>query len=460
MTPEEREQLDRIERRTTIAIVLSVVAIVLSIGRIAWGVTADDFAAAEKDRQQFGQAAGYVYYVSTASYPKELRDEATAALRFVVAMSSRQQVAEQCIPVQLTETLHRLDLQSLEWDWQEWHRVIGPYPYTAELPPSSITKQPRPLVIEAGWLIVQLSDASVSDAHYRLLYGNAKITRDQFLDFWSVNKKATSAFGIVVESKAANGPSVTGIRQIENYPTAERGSVWGTRDSAIIDAASDPLEHLEGDFKHDAEEWLVAHPKLSAATGQRGFLLAALLANADGSRVDSADPSVVTDHARFRGRADIRNYGSCVACHAGGLNPPSNNRVRDLIAAGVTIYAKKGIDAKIEAFHLSDTGTQLRRDNEDFQAGVLMVNGLTGEANATAFRMAVEFYDRPVNLGQAAVEVGCDLQTLRLALGYASNQQYRLPARLAALAHVEAMPRSAWEENFRTTQQIVEEFQR
>jgi hypothetical protein len=460
MTPNQ-EQLDRIERRTTIAVVIAVISLVLSVYRIAWGVTSDEIAAADSDRQRF-PAPGYIYYASTSAYPEDLRDEATAALRLVVAVSSRQQIAELSIPVQLSPTLHRIDLQQLEWDWREWHRVLAGYPYAVGATVSPVTGKPLPLVVDAGWLIVQLSDTTVSDAHYRLLYGDAKINRDKFLAFWKVNRAARSAFGIVTKSTAPNGPSVAGIRQIENYPTAERGSAWGTRDSAVIDATSDPLEHLEGDFKHDAEEWLVASPKLSSATGQRGFLLAALLADGDGNRVDEAAPSVVTDHLRFRGQAAIRNFGSCIGCHAAGLNPPSNNRVRDLIVAGVTIYAKKGIDAKIEAFHLSDTGTQLKRDNEDVAIGVAIVTGLTCEEAGDAYRLAVDFYDRDVTLEQAAVETGCETETLKLAIAYASNQKtYTLGARLSALAHGEAMRRSSWEGvNFTTAQQAVEAFER
>jgi hypothetical protein len=459
MTPEERQQLTRIERKTNAALA-GVVLTLLIVLALSYRVFASDLDVARADREQFPVASrGLIYYASTAAYPAELQAEAVAALRFTVAMSSRQTIAERCVPVAVSATCFRLSLAELQWDWREWHRVLASYPYAVSATVSPITKQPLPLIVDAGWLIVQLSDASVSDAHYRLLYADAKIDRNKFLEFWGVNRQARSSFGIITESTAANGPSVAGLRQIDNYPTNERGSAWGTRDSAVIDAKSDPLEHLEGDFKHDAEEWLVAHPKLSSATGARGFLLAAILSDSKGVRVDSADNAVVTDHLGFRQRADIRTYGSCVGCHASGLNPPSNNRVRDLLVSGVAIYAKKPINEKIEAFHLSDSGLQLRRDNEDYSAGVLMVTGLTGPECATSFRVSVDFYDRSVNLGQAARELGCEVLTLQHVLALASNRGYPLPARLAALAHAEAMPRSAWEgSNYRTAQFVLENF--
>lgn len=444
MTPAERRQLDRIERKTNYALVGVALAILLGVANVVFG--AGDLAAAQADQAKLPrEAVPFTYYVSTSGYPVDLQDDARVALFYAVAMSSRQQIAERCVPQRVTETLYRLDLIQLQWDVTEWFHVIKDYPYDTGRTANPVAAGSfLPLVVDAGWLVVRLADTTESDAHYRLLYGDAKITRDQFLAFWGVNRKARSSFGIITRSENPIGPSVAGIRQIDNYPTNERGSAWGTRDSAKIDDESDPLQHLDGKFKHDAEEWLVAHPKVSVR-GERGFLLAALLSNGVGERQEEAPPSIVTDKLGFRGQHAIRNWGSCVGCHAAGINPPSNNRVKDVIVSGIEIYAKKGVQEAIEQFHLSDSGVQITRDNEDFQAGVLMVTGIDGEKFASAFRAAVAHYDKPVDLAQASREVGEPVASLKVTLALANFQGYDLGARGASLVANDPVPRSAWE---------------
>lgn len=393
--------------------------------------------AALADRAQYPAAEwGYLYYLSTSHLDGELRSKTEAALAFTVASSSQQQIAEKATPVKVADGLYRLDLRDLQWDWRQWHRVVASYPYAHGLQ----------LVYRGDWLVTQLGDTTGSDAYYRLLYGREKLTRGDFLKTWGVNNDVTYHFGVIVRSQAALGPSVAGIRLVENRPTNTRGSAWGTRDSAKIDERSDPLEHLDNRFRHDAEEHIVAMPKQSLTTGERGALMAFLLSDAKGVRQEEAPPKIVTDHLRFRNQAAIRNFGSCVGCHASGYLDPGVSELRTYITSGADVYATpKKLQEQIERFHLSDAGKQLRRDNEDFQAGVKMVNGLDGEANAEAFRGVFEFYDADLSLSTAAAELYTTPEEFRLALAWSNNLGYSLGARLSALPHGGTISRAAWE---------------
>ena len=414
-----------------------------------------DLDAALADRARYPALEhGYLYYVSTSHLAGEQRAKCDATLAFVVASSSPQQIIEKATPSEVQAGLYRLDLRDLKWDWRQWHKVLAKYPYNRR--PDQL-----PLVIRADWLVLQLVDTTQSNAYYTLLYGRDDLTRDDFLKAWGVNNDRSNHFGIITKSTAASGPAVSGIRLIENRPTTTRGSAWGTRDSATIDAKSDPLEHLDNAFAHQAEEWLVAMPKQSLTTGRRGSLLAAWLNDAKGKRQEEAPPSIVTDHLGFRGQRAIRNWGSCVGCHATGINDPGVSELRSYIAAGVDIYATpKKLQEQIELFHLSDAGKQIARDNEDFAAGVAMCNGLSGEANAEAFAGTIEGYDRDVTLEVAAAELYTTPAELRLALAWASQSGLRLGARLSGLAHDRPLSRAAWEDHWYAAYTAVQMWER
>lgn len=413
---------------------------------LALGILPADLAAARDDRAQFAQAEwGLCFYLSTSHLAGESRAKCEAALPFVVASCSRQPIVERCTPTQVADGLYRIRLDDLSWDWRQWHQVVAGYPYAT-------TPGKLQLVYRADWLITTLADTTHSDAYYRLLYGDAAIDRDKFLAFHGVSKKAEHHFGVIVKSQHPLGPAVSGLRLVENRDTDQRGSAWGTRDSAKITAKSDPLEHLAGDFVHEAEEWIVSMPKISLATGRRGSVQGYLLASNKGARQEEAPPAIVTDHLGFRGQKAIRNWGSCVGCHAQGLLDPGVSELRTLIAgneAGVDVYAyPKQLAEQIERFHLSDTGLQIKRDNEDYAAGLAMINGLDGATNAECFRAAIDDYDAAVDLAKAAAETYTTPAELRLAIANYNQQGARVSARLAALADGQAMPRTRWEEEW------------
>jgi hypothetical protein len=381
--------------------------------------------------------AGYVIYFSTSHLEGEQRAKCEAAMAFTVASASRQQIVERCTPERIGDTLYRLDLRDAGWDWRQWFHVAKGYPYYGG----------KAYVYRADWLVVQLGDTTQSDAYYRLLYGRDKVDLADFLKVWGVNNDATYHFGVVTQSKHPLGPAVAGVRLVENRPTNTRGSAWGTRDSAVIDGKSDPLQHLDNSFKHDASEWLVAMPKQSLTTGERGALMAYFLADGKGNRQEEAPPAIVTDHLGFRGQHAIRNVGSCVGCHATGYLPPGVSELRSYIAKGVDVYATpKALQEQIERFHLSDSAKQLARDNEDFIAGVRMTSGLDGEANAEAFRATFAYYDADLSLAVAASELHATPDDLRLALAYASNGGVKLGVRLAGLPHEGTISRRTWEQ--------------
>lgn len=392
----------------------------------------------------------FTYYVSYSSVlAGSDRAELVAASRLMIASTSRQVVLERSAPVPVTETLARIDLRDLRWDSGAWLRLLERYPY--DRPAHAF-----PLVVRADWLMVQLADANESPAYYELLLGTAPKTRDEWLAALNVDKDADPLlrFGLIEED---SGVARSKIRWLESFPTLN-GYAWGTRDSVEITPENDPLEHPDGQFDHDGEEWIVGIPKVSLASRERGVLQVYLLSNGQGQRVDKAPVDLVEDSTRFRTNAEIRNPGSCIQCHGAGLNPASENGLENFVLAGPQLFAL-GRDkmAEIEAFHLGRIA--LDKDNDGFGAIVLALTGLDGEKTAAAFRRAVERFDDPLELSDVARELGVAPETAKNAIANQTAQGKPLAARVAGLAYGRTITREAFEERYAELRSYCDEWE-
>jgi hypothetical protein len=378
------------------------------------------------------ESVPYVYYLTTSGVPAAEREQLETAMRFALPSLSLLPVIDHQVPQPVggSDTLHWIDTRGLGWE-HSLPKVLKDNPYSYQYPS---------LVIRADWLIVHAMDASESEAYYDLLFGKAFGKRQEFIDALGLITDGKYSFGLI---EGNSGVIVQKKRWMESVGVP-RGYAWVTRDSAKINAASDPLNFPDGSFRHDAEEWIIGIPKLHAATGSRGALQVYFLADAAGRRQDKAPAELATDHTGVRyGATEVRNGVSCVACHVEGINPPAVNELRQLIESGVDVYAKKGKQEQLEAFHLGDVAREIERNNEDFAAAVEAACGCTPAEAVRAYVSAVRSYDADVTLERAAGELGVDSQEFARALAYASGKG--LPARLAGLGHGLAIPRHTWE---------------
>lgn len=402
-----------------------------------------DLAAALADRRSLpAEDRPHTYYLSYAAADPEVRDELVTATRLMVASTSRQVVLERCTPQRVTDSLARIDLRSLKWDAHAWGRLLANYPYRLE------DDGFLPLVVRADWLLVQLADANESPAYYELLFGEVPDKRDRWLELLGVDKNADPLlrFGMI---EGESGVAVNKVRWLESFPVG-RGYAWGTRDSLKVTPSNDPLEHPDGSFDHDGEEWIVGIPKLSLATGERGVLQVYLLSDGKGNRVDKAPIDLVEDSSRFRDRAEIVNPGSCVQCHDGGLNEPTRNELRDYLLSGAAAFTRD-TEARdqLEAFHL---GTLDRVLEESSSAHQRMVQTLTGKKPGDAagcFTRAVRRHDAPLTLADVARELGVSEATARGAISAQTGYGQPLGARTAHLVHGGTIPRESFEERYR-----------
>lgn len=394
------------------------------------------------------------YYITTRSGRTELERECQAvAIKLVVPSTSRQQVLERCLPVEVGPGLYRIDIADLGWDYESWRDTLARYPYSEKLASDG---RVFPRVIRADWLVLQLTDAQESDSYYRLVFGGkAPKTRDQALKILGVNQDDRSQFGLI---EGRSGVSVQGVRLIKNLD-ANRGYAWGTNDYLRLTNEKDPLEQPEGDSPHDGEEWIIGVRKVHRASGTDGALQIYFLANGDGKIVARAPVDLVEDHQRFRGLAEIRNPGACIGCHANGINPFKRNEFKETLAAGVEASSYKYDEAdKIESFHFADVAKEVRRNNEDFQAIVKLATECEPSDAVSCLTACLSSHDQPLNLERAAHEVECEPAELKRALSAANAYGVEITARLAGMVHGLTVPREAWQQEYVAVVGLYEQY--
>lgn len=382
----------------------------------------------------------YVRYLTVSNLPEDKKPMWIAAGQYQIPSASREIVLDHQLPYNLPGTnLFRINLQRLGWA-KEWDKVISRYDYS---------DKKYPLIVRMDWLVKELADTRESDAYYRLLYGSSIPTNvNEFLKSWNVDGKqqAGHRFGWAEEKSQV---STQGKRYIERFNAAGH-ALWITKDVFQVTRETDPIEHLDGNFKHDGREAIVQIPKVSTYMQLQGAAQVYALFNAQDKVVNEAPSPLVVDFGNTLGHPTIINNASCVTCHTNGMNPPTVNGLKSLIVKGVELktYDKK-VQETIEAFHLTDTGKELDRNNEDYADFIEACNGLTPAANAANYKRALHDYIAEVTPERAAQELYCSVEDMTNALAYASDAYLDVGPRVAALAHGSNIPRDTFEQEYR-----------
>ena len=384
--------------------------------------------------------AAFTWYLSLSDVPADEQFKLQAAIEYVVPSLCHKPYLPPQIPVKVDGSpIVAINTLELGWAGVYERGIQKHYPFRPD-----ITQTHRvPIVVSGLWFVTQVTDSNETPGfQYDLLYsGKPPATADEYLAFWQTQKQSAFFLGLI---EGRSGVSVQGHRTLENRPTANRGFMWLTKDSRKIDGAHDPLENLRpGQVKFDASEYIGAIPKQTS--GKSGTLFSFFLSDAKGKRQEKAPADIVADTQQTR-TTEIRNYVSCIGCHASGINAPSVDEYREYLLGGASIHAyDRATKEQIEAYLEGDLGKEIRRNNEDYQAGVEMACGYPPAILSGFYTGLVRRYDADVDLEQAARELGSDPRELGLAIAWASENYVNLSARLAQLPHGKPMPRDRWE---------------
>lgn len=394
-----------------------------------------DVAAALADRAKLPpEQWGSTYYLTLRPHTGQQRTDLERAIKLLVASDSSQPILERCVPVHVSETLLRINIDDLRWSYDDWRTVA--YTRNPYCPKGDI-----PLVMRADHLMAQLADAREFDSYTRLMFGGTNLpkTKGDVFKFFGISAEPKQTFGFI---EGQSGVSVQGTRLIESFGIP-RTFAWVTSDVLKLDKRRDPLENLTG-FTPDGQEGIVGLFKLSTTTGDLCALNWYWLNNGKGEIVAEAPGNLVRANPPFRHAEIITQPGACIQCHTLGSIAFSRNEFKEFVKSGANTYTTDTTRRDIEAKLLTNLNQELTQASSQYTLAVTLTCGCPAVDASKSFTAALEEYDAPLTLEKTAAELGVSHVewTRTLALNGA------LPARLASLPHGGTIPRAAWEEAY------------
>jgi serine/threonine protein kinase len=347
-------------------------------------------------------------------------------------------------PIDRSQTVYGIDLRTLGWDQQPFEiiqdrNVVGPspvnlfdlalleYPY-ATLDEASETSMPlaseflgpaglvRPIAfVRADWF--------VSVATQPPLY-------EDFLRLPFELKELEARFDLDATRARRAGLSVSGVsrnnRVVERHPTTD-GAYWVSFDFRSS-AARENLFRDPIDLNPAGREVLFNLPN-----GLQGYFLA----DAQGNRLESAPPEIVTD--RFAADHVVRNGLSCIRCHAAGVND-----FTDAVRPAVERLSDSPNKARVLRLYPAqdEMDALLQEDTRRFTVALTRALGRP-PGREPLIEVSRRFLDGPLSLSAAASELG-------LAGTEALRPIFRSLAHLglAPLASGGVVRRDTWEEAY------------
>lgn len=410
--------------------------------------------------------ASYLRFFDLSDIPRSRLPEGIAALLFWSnSMSSAPVVARpQAVP-QTDNRLFWIDLRWFNWTVDAWERVSLEDPYFREPLVPSDSKGLHYMksligngVIRGGWFLYYAADATQflkanqtkadNAFYYILLYAsNFSVTKvkerqkklwkggtdsrgntfpagtpyevevevekktpgkvpqnvQEFQKFWRIDQALKDARdfnadrGAVVDEKES---IVAYQNRVMHRVRTNLGTYWRSYDVFRSVGDQDFLEALPiPPKKFDAGEHIFQDPK-----GAQYYFLSNGTAQGE-DRVEFGDPRVVRDQMSGE-KLVVITAKSCVSCHERGIIPIRNEAL-ELGDVGAKLKAKDPYEyAKLKAFYFQNLQRLVKIDQDEYVEFIRQCNGLTPEENAVQFQRLRTWYIAPLNVHQAAREVG------------------------------------------------------
>lgn len=427
----------------------------------------------------------YIRFFSFYAIPEELRQNAVLTLSFIIhnlagisdhpegnagsfyplaKMEINEKGERVFVPYrQVSETLYWIDLRDYNWSDQAWEDVSGIDGYFVE--PIVQNKNAGILrllagnaILRADWFIYYASDVNLQvdrdekvKIYRRLLYSQTKEpkTLDEFEKIWGLDnielsrKRGNESAVLVTKSDevARNNRLMFGYRTemgwlYKTYDVKNQDGLRNYRESITKFGGLPPPSNA-----FDAGEVF--------ATNQLQLQVYDLYDN-KGNLVDFGDPTVVRHTGDMLGDVRVRVAHSCYDCHAGGPIPSENTLKEMLDGDDIKFYVPtKEEKLRYDRVFLSDKFEESVEENKRlFAKALAKTNGLSPDENARAYNRIIQWYDKPLNLEQAAHECGVSLAKFkaRMLEGKPLVGRGQIPATLALLLkNKENVPRDIWD---------------
>jgi len=406
-------------------------------------------------------------FFSTTGIPAEYRDDAAVVLSFVVHSLAGSDPTEQIFPAlaplaryekgALVEyqkvphsNLYYVVLGDLNWTKEAWEFMaardgyyVEPLVHPVLLQRLQTQAQGNPIV-RADWFIRHAMDSTkqtdlgetltiYENFLYALHTGPPK-TFSEFKHRWGVtsNGHATGTFGTII----ADSSIVARHNRVLHGVNSPFGSLYETYDV--------PFQIGNNDF---VEQVVVnGEPSVEGTIGEvitynsLGLQVYALRDGQD-NLVTDGDTDVVRHTTDVLGDVRVRVPHSCITCHKNGLIETDNSLYK-LVNSGINVVPKDpGQKTLLEHRYLRGRFTHnVKRDNERYAQVVEQLTGLPAAHVHELYGKIVKWYEKPVNLKQAAREIGVSTGDLNVLLDNKTS------GRLAYLVTGnKPIPRDIWE---------------
>lgn len=365
----------------------------------------------------------FLRYFTAYAVPEEIKKHIGQDLSFTLHSLSSERVIRP--PVALSDTLYRIDLRDYGWTIQSWEDVYKIEPYI-KFPWIDLGNKHKHYdyirniagnaLLRADWFIVNAldqtrqADRKIDTRVYpTLLYasreGGEPKTLEDLRQFWGIDRKQIDKLKLAKGGVVAKGDSAVAHYNRTLYITRTLTGYWTeTYDSANIDY----IEELLGEnSKRDAGE--------AFGSNFIGLQIYALF-NQEEKFIDFGDPTFVRDRLD-PSDVRVRMVWSCIRCHHDGVNP-INNRIHNMINKGVKILVNydHNLALDIERFYLSDLDAITKEYQEPYIRAVKAVTGGTTDENIRNLSSVFSWYDKKIDIEQAALECGVSINEYKSKL--------------------------------------------
>lgn len=387
----------------------------------------------------------YIKYFSSYALTEESRQANDLVLPFVLnSVHYFEADGDICRPKEVpgSQTLVWIDIRDFGWTPEQFLKVTQSDPYFQQPWIANNTN----LVVRTDWFNCQATDLMLQKdvgnpnlLYYVLTYGD-KVPKNakEFQDAWGIDlaqaEKLSTPVGAIVDQ---GNSGVSRHNRLLRRIRTPLGYYYDTFDVGNHEGARDYVERppiLEPTIVHDASELI---------TNNRRNLQTYLLVNAEGNRIDDADPKFVIDNSDDKDKR-VRTAKSCIFCHANGLNPASKDAIEELRTANIKIKIQKKEDyLKFQRFHQTGRFNELvEEDNASiFAKAVKRCNGLKPDQNLAAFRVVYNDYIAPLTMEMCARECGVTKEEFVAKC----RQSVSSRLNLAVSSPDGVIPRGSWE---------------
>ena len=406
----------------------------------------------------------FIKFFTSYTIPHSMRDQAVYTLSYelhsMVAWSNNIQPTYRPLAVDVegklsasqrvpgSSTLWWIDIRDFGWTNEAFEKALGNEPYFVPpivderlvflLKAEGLSSN---IIVRVDWAIANFMDPQrqidrgQSPIYDTLIYSRlssgAPTNKTEWNNLWKINNR-NSFFTLVTKSKA-----VSLHNRVLESSQGRFGSHYESFDVAFQEGARDYLEDF---FNFVDNKPRVSDAGEMIAENQLGMLVYGLR-DGNNKLVHFGDPTVVRHPADIIDDVRVRVGHSCADCHSSGPLKAENTLV-ELTKRGVKIRVPDFDDkADVEAAYLGEGFNFSIEDGKNrYHSAMKRVNGLTPEQNGVNYLAAIAWYDRPVSLEQASVEVGIPQNMIRGRL------QGKVSGRLALLVNNgEPIPRNLWD---------------